>query len=181
MKNKTIKEDAYKNLEMINSWFNNSDAKASIALCLIGVVLTIIFSNSDFLGIFFKLHKNLIAEMCFINLIYILLIIISMIIFTLGVYFLLKVLIPSLNINTSVKKSFLYFGQVAKYSSFSKYKKDVIDATSDDVLNDVLNQVYINSIICNAKFENFIKGLKFSIIGFVFLLILLIMGIKIYL
>lgn len=47
MNEKNIKEDSYKNLEIINEWINNSDNKTSIVLGIVGIILTIIFSNGS--------------------------------------------------------------------------------------------------------------------------------------
>ena len=50
MKNKITKEDLYKNLDIINQWINNSDNKAAINLGLVGILLTIIFTNGNVLS-----------------------------------------------------------------------------------------------------------------------------------
>ena len=52
-------DDAYKSLDNINSWIINSDTKASIVLGLLGVLFTIIFSNSDFINILNKLINEI--------------------------------------------------------------------------------------------------------------------------
>ena len=39
------KEDAYKTLEIINSWICNIDTKVSFSLALIGVLITLIFNS----------------------------------------------------------------------------------------------------------------------------------------
>ena len=39
MNNKICKEDAYKNLDIVNSWINNIDLKASFILAFLGILL----------------------------------------------------------------------------------------------------------------------------------------------
>ena len=39
------KEDAYRSLEMVNTWINNLDTKVSFALALVGVLIGVIFSE----------------------------------------------------------------------------------------------------------------------------------------
>ena len=51
----------------------------------------------------------------------------------------------------------------------------------DDILDDLLNQIYLNSIICNQKFINFAKGIKIFLIGLIGTIIMYIIGILIYL
>lgn len=78
-------------------------------------------------------------------------------------------------------KSYLFFGSIAQYSSYEQYKNDVLNANEDDIIDDLLNQVYQNSIICNNKYKNFNVGIKYFIIGFVGAIIMYNLGILIYL
>lgn len=39
------KEDAYRSLEMVNTWISNLDTKVSFALALVGVLTGVIFSE----------------------------------------------------------------------------------------------------------------------------------------
>ena len=75
---------------------------------------------------------------------------------------------------------FIYFGSICKYSNFKEYKKDLLKANEDDILDDLLNQIYLNSIICNQKFINFAKGIKFFLKGLIGTIIMYIIGILIY-
>ena len=58
-------EHAYKNLENINIWINNSDTKSSIMLGLVGVVFTILFSNSKFIDSMIKVVTNCCVKITF--------------------------------------------------------------------------------------------------------------------
>ena len=98
-----------------------------------------------------------------------------------GLYTLIKVLIPTLKMKTYRTKSYMFFGSIASYFSFNEYKEGLLKSTEEDILDDLLNQVYQNSIICNEKFVNFSKGIKYFLGGFVSMLILYCIGILVYL
>lgn len=181
MKNKFIKDDAYKNLDIINSWISNSDTKASIILGLVGVVITIIFSNGSFINTMDELTKNVFSNMNFSDVLYFAFTLASLSLFTFGIYRLVRVLIPVLKTNSSFKKSYIYFGYISNHPSFSDFKADINNATEEELQNDILNQIYINSCICKNKFSNFIYGLRYFIIGLILLIIMLIIGVNVYL
>lgn len=181
MKNKFTKEDAYKNLDIINSWISNSDTKASIILGLLGVLMTVIFSNDSFLDTIIKLLQNVLSNMNFSDVLYFAFTFASLCLFVLGIYRLIRVLIPILKTNSSLNRSYIFFGYISNHPSFLDFKEDINNATEEELQNDILNQIYINSIICKNKFSNFIYGLKYSVLGLIFLIIMLIIGVNIYL
>ena len=166
---------------MINQWINNSDNKTAIVLGLIGIFLTIIFTNGYFVNNIFKIITKMISNINFSDILYLLFLISLIYICLYGLWSLIKVLVPTLKMNTKTTKSYLYFGSISNYSSFKEYKNDLIEASSDDIIDDLLNQVYQNSIICNKKYINFAKGIKCFLIGFVGTLIMYVIGVLIYL
>lgn len=181
MNKKNIKEDLYKNFEIINEWINNSDNKTSIVLGIVGIILTIIFSNGEIINNLLKIVNKLILDINFDDILYIIIFILLTCFCVYGLYCLIKVLIPTLKIKFKNTKSFMYFGSVCKYSNFKEYKDDLLNANEDDILDDLLNQIYLNSIICNQKFINFAKGIKIFLIGLIGTIIMYIIGILIYL
>lgn len=182
MKNKYTKEDAYTNLENINNWINNSDTKASIILALIGVILSILLTNDMLLNKYVDLFKVVIKDINFSDFLYIIFVLISLILLFLGLYRLIKVLIPTLKAKIdSNKPSHTYFGSISNFSSSIEFKESLKKTTEEELMDDILNQVYINSVICNNKFNNFKNGLKYSFVGLVSVIILFIIGILIYL
>lgn len=181
-KDETYKiDDAYRNLENINSWINNSDTKASIILGLVGILLTINFSNNGFVENVLEIVGKCIKEISFSDILYLCFVIASIVFFCYGLYNLLKVLVPTLKTNIKLKKnSIIYFGSISNYSSCQEFKSQVYDIKGKDLLDDLLNQIYINSNICNIKFKNFCNGIKYSIIGYVLFIILFLIGLLIY-
>ncbi len=181
MKNKVTKEDLYKNLDVINQWINNSDNKASIILGLVGILLTIIFTTGNITSQTTKIMKELFLNTNFSDILYLIFFLGSICVGILGLCDLIKVLIPTLKMKTNKIKSYMFFGSIACYTSFNEYKEDLLKSTEEDVFEDLLNQVYQNSIICNKKYENFAKGIKYFLVGFVSTLILYCIGVFIYL
>lgn len=181
MKNKITKEDLYKNLDIINQWINNSDNKAAIILGLVGILLTIIFTNGNVLSRTVKIMKEIFLNINFSDILYLIFFLGSICVCIFGLYALIKVLIPTLKMKTYRTKSYMFFGSIASYFSFNEYKEGLLKSTEEDILDDLLNQVYQNSIICNKKFVNFSKGIKYFLGGFVSMLILYCIGILVYL
>ena len=181
MKNKITKEDLYKNLDIINQWINNSDNKAAIILGLVGILLTIIFTNGNVLSQTVKIMKEIFLNINFSDILYLIFFLGSICVCILGLYALIRVLIPTLKMKTNRTKSYIFFGSIASYFSFKEYKEDLLKITEEDILDDLLNQVYQNSIICNEKFLNFAKGIKYFLGGFVSMLIVYCIGILVYL
>ena len=71
-KNNYNKEDIYKNLDNIISWINNSEVKASIALGLFGVIITVLFTNDSIIKKYTDLLKEVIKNINFSDVLYIL-------------------------------------------------------------------------------------------------------------
>ena len=175
------KDDIYKNLENINGWINNSDTKASIVLGLDGVMLSIIFTNDIFVSNYINIFKNVFKSINFSDILYIGFTIGSIVMLIFGLYKLIQVLVPTLKINfNNSKPSHIYFGSIASFNSCSEFKFSIKKLSEEDIMDNLLNQVYINSLICNNKFNNFKTGLKHSLIGFVLIIILFILGLLVY-
>ncbi len=181
MKNKITKEDLYKNLDIINQWINNSDSKASIMLGLVGILLTIVFTNGSLTYYTMKIIKEVFLNINFSDILYLLFFLSSVVFCVYGLYALIKVLIPTLKMKTNKTKSYMYFGSIAQYSSLEEYKEDLLEINEESFIDDLLNQVYQNSIICHLKYINFTKGIKCFIGGFISTLIMYCIGILIYL
>ncbi len=78
------------------------------------------------------------------------------------------------------KDSIIYFGTIKKHNKYKQYKNTVINIKNEEYLNDLLSQIYINSKIAYAKFENYNKGIQYIFIGTFVLTIILILGYSIY-
>lgn len=161
MSNKTSKEDVYKNLEIVNSWINNIDLKASFILAFLGIILGNILNSNNI-----KILRNAIAVP--LN--------------SIGIYEILKIIIVLLLIITSLisgilliftllarikldnrSKSYFFFGDISMMD-----RKEFVNKFSrkndNNLKKDILNQVYANSKICEYKSKLYNKSVYFVII-----------------
>lgn len=74
-----------------------------------------------------------------------------------------------------------FFKSIAQYSNYKEYKDEYLKANDDDIIDDLLNQIYQNSIISNKKYISFTNGVRYFLLGFVSLLIIYGLGLLIYL
>lgn len=176
-------EDLKGNLDRVNMWISNCDQKASFVLAMLGVGITILFT-SDFVKYVRKIiiapFKTYLSDnmqnvnwlKCAVAL--------SLIYVCIGVIITFYHLVNSLRAKTDInrfgqqgieRKSMLHYEAVANmtYNEF---------CTSEvHIINDLRSQVYINSIICTAKFKHYKKAIKalFYTIPGVILLVSLIL------
>ena len=73
-----------------------------------------------------------------------------------------------------------FFLSIAQYFNYKEYKDEYLKANDDDIIDDLLNQIYQNSIISNKKYISFTNGVRYFLLGFVSLLIIYGLGLLIY-
>lgn len=168
--------DKYKVLDTVNQWIFNCDTKASIVLATLGIFLTILFSSS--IGNFIAgTIKNCTENITVCNVIYLIIFIVGIIFMCAGIYKLIRVLVPTINMNHS---SVMFFGNVAAYPTFDEYCKSVSTCSSDDFTADILHQIFAASRICAQKFKNQKMGIMLSFIGVAIVLFWLLLGFVVY-
>lgn len=174
------KEDAYKTLETINMWINSCDTKTSIIMGFYEVALTI-FLSSDCLSYVVNILNKIYELNNNIHIIYIFFIILSALIFIYGNLQLLLVLVPRIILGTKSKKrynSLMFYGSISKIDSYEEYAKKVKNISDENqILNDLLFQIYSASKICSKKFYHQKLGLFFTVLGIGLFIILIIIGI----
>lgn len=161
-------------LDRVNRWIENCDQKVYIMLAFIGACITVFFSSS----MFFKARAVLIQPFyAFLKhsdaycidfrkiLLFVGLITISIFVGRM-IYFLIKALTPKtitkefLKKNPSLEgKSLLHFQTIAGMT-FDDFESYADNDTKERYKHDLYSQIYINSSICDAKFENLKKGLQ---------------------
>lgn len=178
-----IKEEAVQTLERINFWVSNCDTKISFSLAFAGILLGGFFSSGIITGSLNKLMKGLkeidkdtpylkiqyLEITAVVLVVFIILMIVSLTYFFRG---------KKGSIDTGVyneaelsKDSTLFFGTIQN-KSFIAYKNSMIGIKKDELLNDSLSQVYINSKICNRKFTLYNKGVNWLIASTIAFIIL---------
>lgn len=177
------KEESIKTLERINFWIANCDTKISFSLAFAGILLGGFFSSSIITGSLTKLIEKLIKindienhwEMRHIEFTTIVLII-FVILMVVSVTYLFRGIKGSIDPSVYQQaqlttNSNLFFGSIQS-KSFGDFK-DAIDAqTQEQLQNDYLSQTYINSKICQQKFNLYNKGVTYLIFSTVTFIIL---------
>jgi hypothetical protein len=181
MNTKIDKDDLYKILERNDLWINNCDTKASIILGFIGVILGILFA-SDYITKISEIYKYMIDNIRFLTILYIIITSLSICTVVVGVLFLLFVLVPKTNAEIFKEKevtgnSLIFFSSITKNKSFQEYESKIKICSEGDLLNDITSQIYICSLICDKKFQNYKRGLFLSILGFAIFAIMIVIGI----
>ncbi len=163
------KEDLKFTLEVVNSWINNCDQKASILLSVMGVAITLLLT-SDFI----KFLRNYIFEPFVLYIsakgeyqfswdrftVFFLLLIAAITLATTCCY-----LFRAIKANIDYKKLFdenpglektsrIFFGTISKIS-YEEFKKITIK-----LVEDLKSQIYVNSKIATEKYDNYNKGLS---------------------
>ena len=161
-------------LDRVNKWIENCDQKVYIMLAFIGACITVVFSSCMFFKArtvlihpfyAFLKHNDAYCVDCRKLLLFIGLIIISIFVGRM-IYFLIKALTPKTITNDFLKKnpslegkSLLHF-QTRAGMPFDEFESQADNDTKERYKHDLYSQIYINSSICDAKFENLKKGLQ---------------------
>lgn len=156
------REDAYKTLEMINTWINNIDTKVSFALAFSSVLIGFIFSKgvpSVFkrIGEVSKLNELIGGDV--IEAIVIVVLYISSIIAIMC--FLLAIRGKIKNPNQS--QSIFFFGSIASQELID-YRTKTSQMTEQGIIDDLKEQIHTNSAICNKKVKCYNTGIIFLMV-----------------
>lgn len=177
-------EEAKASLDRINSWINSCDSKAGTVLALIGVLLTIIFTN-DGMAEMYNVLQNIVPPANLCTVLYIVFLGSSVFMLCYGIARLILSLVA--RINTNIYKqpgliidSVLFFGKISNRPSYLTFQNNVLSMKKEDYLKDLLSQVYINSKIANEKHVNYDKGIKWTVIGFIAFIVMFLIGIYLY-
>ena len=169
----TIMEDntsLIERLNHVNNWINNCDQKSGILLAFIGVVVTLIFTTEYFISRIISLAMPikdywLYEEGCFNFTNFIM----CTILITLSIFIIKSIYYLFLTINGCIDEkqffqdglehdSLFFFGAIAR-KTFISFRDQINDSTYNST-NDLLSQIYINSVIAQRKFLYYKKAIK---------------------
>lgn len=173
---KIKKSDKIDILDRVINFVYNADTKASIALGLFGVFLTVIITG-DSIDSIKEIVKASSESGNFFDCLFLIICTMTIVSFIIGMYKLIRVLFPDI---ATAKESNIFFGSIAKNKSYKEYKEKLENLSKEDYLKDITSQIYINSKICTNKFKNFKYGILFSGCGATVFLILYLIGYLLY-
>lgn len=180
MGNNNLKNDLLDELDRHLGWIRSCDTKASIVLAMLGVFIVTISSE-----LFLDGQKEVVLKawdnINFSNLIYLIFEVAVYLLFFNGVYNIIRVLFPQLKKSVKayngVENDSLYYFESISSKTYFEYKKQRINRSSEEEINDILSQIYINSKISTKKYYFYKKGLAFVLWGILGILILYLIGI----
>lgn len=148
-----------------SGWIEFSDKKVAFLSAFHSAVFGLICYQKDrILQNFSVLSKT---SLC----LYLILLVGIAISFFVGVSFLVKSIFPKLK-NSLTNESLFYFGHVANMK-FVDYSRKIKSLTVSSAKEQIIEQIYTNSLIANQKMKNIQRSIKSSLvlISFVTLLI----------
>ena len=165
--NSIDRDDALNILDRVIDFINNCDNKTSIILGVFGVIITVILTTDGIGGIKRILDASMETTPC-CGIPYLILWMASLITIFIGLFKLVSVLIAKLDFNNSN----IYFGSISRNGTSEKYQAKLLSISDDEIISDIISEIYINSKICTKKFSSYNLGLKLTVIGsFAFLLL----------
>lgn len=139
-----VKDDAYKVLEIVNSWTNSIDSKISYALAFAGVVLGFVLIQGK-PQIFQSISDmSVVTNTVKFQAILVIALYIFSFVSAILMLFALKARIKNEN------GSMIFFGTIADIDA-TKYAKDFQKIPEKALVEDILLQVHTNSKICRRK------------------------------
>ena len=160
----------------------NCDNKTSVVLAAFGVLLAIILTNEG-LNEIFNIVNVCIATKTFCSMLYLLCFIGAIFSMVWGMFNLGSVLIAKTSeeaIGRKDENSCIFFAGIRKNGNYNTYHQKFRAMSKEDLLNDLIEQIYINADIASVKYATYNRGLRRTIVGFIFFVALLLIGIYIY-
>jgi len=152
-------------LNRVSEWIQFSDKKTAFLSAFYSVIFGLVFSQKE------SIFQHIIIYQKWITCFYAFILLGVVVSFIVGIFFLFKSVYPRLK-NLFTDKSLFYFGHIANMK-FVDYSEEIKKLTEDEAKKQIIEQIYINSIIADQKMENVQKSIKSLIvlIAFVFVLI----------
>lgn len=171
------KNDLIDRLDRILAWTNNCDTKTSIILATFGI-LTTLFGSEFFIEKFKTIIFYNLVSIDFAKFIFLLSLTTGFCCYLMGLSFLILELFPSLitkkNHNLNQSSSF-FFGMIIN-KELAVFKQEILSLNVDEEIDDLISQVYINSVICDRKYHFVKRGVFFSCLGFLSICVLFCIG-----
>ena len=130
-----------------------------------------------------RIVKCCINEKNFCNIFYLICFGGSAVILGMGIFNLGRVLVAKTSEESIGRKedtSRIFFTGIRKNGDYKTYNQRFRTMSKEDLLNDLIEQIYINADIATMKYKTYNVGLKYTVVGFISFVVLLLVGIYIY-
>lgn len=175
-------EIATQTLDRNIGFVTNCDNKTSIVLATFGVLIAIILTNEGLNNIL-NIVKSCVKVKNFCNIFYLICFSGAILTILLGFINLGSVLVAKTSEDAAGKNntnSRIFFSGIKKIGDCQSYRYSFYTMSNEDLLNDLILQIYINADIATTKYNRYNRGLRFIVIGFIIFIALLLIGIYIY-
>ena len=175
-------EIATQTLERNIGFVANCDNKTSIALAAFGVLLAIILTNEGINKIF-DIIKTCIQIKTFCSMFYLACFAGAIFVMLWGMFNLGSVLVAKTSeeaIGRKEENSRIFFAGIRKSGNYKTYNRRFCAMSKEDLLNDLIEQIYINADIASIKYTRYNLGLRCTSMGFIMFVALLLVGTYIY-
>ena len=175
-------EIATQTLDRNIGFVTNCDNKMSVVLASFGVLLAIILTNEG-LNEIFNIVKSCITTKTFYSILYLLCFAGAIFAMVWGMFNLGSVLVAKTSeeaIGRKDESSRIFFAGIRKNGDYNAYHQRFCAMSKEDLLNDLIEQIYINADIASIKYATYNRGIRRTIVGFIFFIVLLLIGIYIY-
>ena len=171
-------EIATQTLERNMGLVSYCDTKASVILAVLGAFLGFMLT-ADGVTTISEILTEALKSNTFLEAIYFYSVVFSAVAVLVGICLLTCVLFArgtKKEQENAMNGSMLFFGSIANANSDSDYSTEFKEMTKEKVLDALLKDLYINSVIAKTKYDYFNKGLKYAIPGLVGFIVLLMIG-----
>ena len=165
-------------LERNINFISNCDNKTAILLTTIGVLFTIVLST-DVIQLVTKIINNCLFEITGLKFFNIVLFLFSFVLSVIGLYNLCEVLVArtkSPSNNTERQNSLIFFSGISQNIDEKMYSEKLYSMTKEELLSDIISQIYINSKIADKKYLKYNRGFKSILLGIILFVIALLLG-----
>lgn len=154
-------------LDSLRQWILAADQKISIALVLVAATVSLMATPT---------YDLLKANKTHISTVIILFLYVALILMVWSLIKLLVAIRP--RVKPIVKGSLIYFGSISGLK-LPDFKSKIGKVTPAQYKDDLINQIYINSIICTKKHSHYKDGLLIFVSGLVFWIVFVALVLKV--
>lgn len=175
-------EIATQTLDRNIGFIESCDKKTSIVLTVFGALLALILANKGFNEVF-DIIKACVTTKTFCSVLYLFCFSGSIFVMAFGMFKLGCVLTAQTSeksLGRQESNSCIFFSGIKNNGNHNSYKQKFCSMKKKDILNDLIEQIYINADIASIKYATYNLGLRCMIRGFACFIVTLLIGVYIY-
>lgn len=162
-------------------WTENYDGKASTVLASVGVIAGVLLAT-DYVKKIVDIYRFMADNPNFWSVMYLIACVVAIGTMIVGCLNLIGVLKARIGRSDYTARgvrggSLIFFASIAKHKTLDAYKAKLENCSDEQLIDDMIAQIYICSVICQKKFNLYKKGLNCTLVGFFAFSVLTIIGV----